>query len=84
MTELNVCIGSSCHVRGAHNVIQSFQHLIEEHRLFDAIEMKASHCLKKCSKVGVSVTLNGVKYNIPESAAKDFFLQTVLPAARRE
>ena len=31
MIELNVCIGSSCHVNGAHTVATSFQHLIEEY-----------------------------------------------------
>ena len=28
--KLNVCIGSSCHLKGSYNVIQVFQKMIEE------------------------------------------------------
>lgn len=52
MTELVVCIGSSCHVRGAYNVLQTFQHLIEEHNLHGRIELKAAFCMKECYRQG--------------------------------
>ncbi|MGN0592047.1 MAG: (2Fe-2S) ferredoxin domain-containing protein, partial [Ruminococcus sp.] len=35
MVELNVCIGSSCHLKGSYNIIHTFQHLIEEKGLHD-------------------------------------------------
>ncbi len=82
MTELSVCIGSACHVKGAHNVVQTFRHMIEEYNLGDKIEFKATFCMRMCSKSGVSVMLNGVEYNIPAETARDFFRDTVLPAIK--
>lgn len=82
MTELSVCIGSACHVRGAQNVVQTFQHLIEQYGLGDKIELKANFCVRMCSKSGVSVTLNGEKTNIPAETAREFFEKNVLPMVK--
>lgn len=82
MTELSVCIGSACHVNGAHNVIQTFQHLIEENGLNDKIDFKAAFCMRMCGKSGVSVILNGEKFHIQAESARDFFRDKVLPATK--
>lgn len=82
MTELSVCVGSACHVKGAQNVVSSFRHLIEEYGLGDKIEFKATFCMKLCRKSGVSVVLDGREYNIPPETARDFFRETVVPAVK--
>lgn len=79
MIELSVCIGSACHINGAHNVTATFQHLIEKHALHDKINFGASFCMQKCSKQGVSVMLNGEKFNITAESARTFFKEKVLP-----
>lgn len=79
MVELNVCIGSACHLNGAHNVVTTFQHLIEEYNLHDTITLKASFCMKTCSGGGVSVTLNGQPEKIGADDARRFFKEKVLP-----
>ena len=40
--KLNVCIGSSCHLKGSYNVIQVFQKMIEENSLHDKVEFSAT------------------------------------------
>ncbi|MEZ4358505.1 MAG: (2Fe-2S) ferredoxin domain-containing protein [Eubacteriales bacterium] len=80
MTELRICIGSSCHLKGSYNVLQTFRHLIEEEKLYDKIELKATFCMKECHRPGVSVTLNGENYSIPAESAREFFKTKVLPA----
>ncbi len=79
MTELSVCIGSACHLNGAHNVIQTFQHMIEELGLNDKIDFKATFCMRKCGNKGVSVTLNGVVTRITAEEAREFFREKVVP-----
>ncbi|MFV0350751.1 MAG: (2Fe-2S) ferredoxin domain-containing protein [Oscillospiraceae bacterium] len=79
MIEVNVCIGSACHLRGAYNVIQVFQQMIEEKQLHEKVELKGSFCMRQCQKEGVSVTMGGNSYTIKPESAKDFFTQTVLP-----
>ena len=82
MTELNVCIGSACHVNGAHNVIQQFQHLIEANELGGKIDFKASFCMRNCGKTGVSVRVDGKEYRISPDNARSFFRETVMPLVK--
>jgi len=78
MTILSVCIGSSCHINGSYNVIQTFQQLIEENHLHEKIDFKAEFCSKMCNQEGVSVNFNGETFNITPENAYKFFDQTVL------
>lgn len=79
MVELNVCIGSACHVNGANNVIITFQHLIERQGLHDKVALSGAFCMRQCVGNGVSVTLNGEKYRIMAAEARSFFKEKVLP-----
>lgn len=81
MVELNVCIGSSCHLKGSYNVIQVFQQLVENMKLHDQVEMKAQFCMKQCQK-GVSVAIGDEIYSVSPNNAKSFFETTVLPLTK--
>ena len=72
MVELRVCIGSSCHLNGAHNIIATFQHLIEENNLYDKVKFEASFCMHQCAKCGVSVSVNGETYRVEAEKARTF------------
>lgn len=78
MLELNVCVGSSCHLKGSYNVIQVFQQLVEEQSLHDQIEMKAQFCVKQCQK-GVSVSIGEDVFSITPETAREFFKDSILP-----
>jgi NADH:ubiquinone oxidoreductase subunit E len=73
MLELCVCIGSSCHIKGAYNVIQTFQQMIEEKDLHEKIRFKSSFCMKQCNKPGVGVSVGDERYHIPAEKAQEFF-----------
>lgn len=79
MMELNVCIGSSCHIKGSYNVVQTLQQLIEEQRLHDKINIRATFCMKQCQNDGVGVIIGDKHYNLKSSDVKKFFRETVLP-----
>lgn len=78
MIELRVCIGSSCHLKGSYNVIQTFMQLIEDHDLHDKIDFKSTFCMKRCAHTGVGLTLNDEAYHIPPESAREFFLTKVM------
>ncbi len=78
MINVSVCIGSSCHLRGSYNVIQTFQHLIEENNLFDKINFKGDFCMKQCDQNGVTVIVDGKKYMIDPDRASEFFRTIVM------
>jgi len=79
MIDLQVCIGSACHLRGSCNVIQVFQQMIEEQSLHDRIDFRSSFCMKQCVKRGVTVSVNGRTENIMPENARAFFQMSVLP-----
>lgn len=83
MVNLNVCIGSACHIKGSYNMISTFQQLIEEYDLHDRIELKGVFCMGNCGQEGVSVR---VGENAPElvtaQQARTFFKEKVMPLAK--
>lgn len=78
MVEINVCIGTSCHLNGSYNVVQTFQQMIEEYSLHEDIEFKANFCMKECMNKGVSVSVDGTTYRISPESAREFFRNQVL------
>lgn len=82
MVELNVCIGTACHLRGAYNVLQTFQQQMEQLQLHDKIDFKTSFCMRMCQQEGVAVSVNGQAYSIPADSAREFFRTTVLPLTK--
>ena len=80
MLEVSVCIGSSCHLKGAYNIIQVFQQEIEENALHDKIDFKASFCMKQCQNKGVAVSVNDELYDLPPETARSFFKDVIITA----
>lgn len=81
MIEISVCIGSSCHLKGSYNVIQSIQQMVEENGLHDKIDMKAQFCMKQCQN-GVAVLVDGELHSVSPETAREFFRLAVMPKAQ--
>lgn len=78
MIEINVCIGTSCHLNGSYNVIQTFRQQLEERSLHNKINLKSAFCMKECQNKGVSVNVDGECYQINPMEAVEFFQSTIL------
>lgn len=50
MINITVCVGSSCFKRGAGEVVDAFQRLIESNRLEAQVELKGSFCMDRCTE----------------------------------
>lgn len=83
MLELNVCIGSSCHLKGSYDVLQVFQKMIEERGLQEKVEMKGRFCMGKCQE-GVSVSLDNKYYSVLPETAYEFFMGAIVMRIQRE
>lgn len=55
---VSVCIGSSCHLKGSYDIINTFKELIEKNHLEDKVELAAAFCLGKCMD-GVTIKVDG-------------------------
>lgn len=56
MLNIQVCVGSSCFIRGSYDVVKVIQDYINQHNLVATVELKGSFCLEKCNQ-GVTVTI---------------------------
>jgi NADH:ubiquinone oxidoreductase subunit E len=45
--KVTICVGSSCHVKGARDVIERFQALLAEAPEAD-VELEGSFCMERC------------------------------------
>ena len=50
MVTVTVCVGSSCHIKGAREVIVRFSDLVQRHGLEEQVELKGSFCMERCGE----------------------------------
>lgn len=75
--KVTVCIGSSCHIKGARQVVEELQRLIREHALGDTVELAGMFCMGKCQQ-GVCVTVDDRFCSVSPNAVEEFFTENIL------
>lgn len=75
--KITVCIGSSCHIKGSRQVVESLQYLISKHNLGDVVDLVGTFCMGKCQQ-GVCVKVNEEFYSVSLDTVNDFFEKEVL------
>ena len=75
--KVTVCIGSSCHIKGSRQVVESLQSYISEAGLGDKVELGGTFCMGKCQQ-GVCVTVDDEFFSVSPETVKDFFNENVL------
>jgi NADH:ubiquinone oxidoreductase subunit E len=58
MVIIEICIGSSCYVRGANNVVEHVNAWIEQFQWEEKVKVKGAFCMGLCSQ-GLGVKING-------------------------
>jgi len=56
--EVEICVGSSCHLKGSYQVVEVMEKYINDNDLSDEIQLKGSFCLGHCT-TGVSGRIDG-------------------------
>jgi len=57
MIAVTVCVGSSCHVKGAREMIACFNDFLAKKGLEDKVELKGAFCMEHCGE-----GINSVSY----------------------
>ena len=80
MITVTVCVGSSCHIRGAYDIIKKFDQIIRERKLQDDVFLKGSFCMEHCTE-GVNMKIDDELHSVKNlDAAVELFHQEVLDA----
>ena len=82
---IQVCVGSSCHLKGSADIIELLQKSIEEHSLDNEITLAGSFCIGKCNRIGVTVQVDDeIHTGITRENYREFFEKNVLTPIKGE
>lgn len=76
---IQICVGSSCHLKGSERLVELFQEAIEKNNLQGEITLAGSFCTGRCNREGVTVTVDDDVYTgvTPENFST-FFQDKIL------
>lgn len=78
MKTVTVCVGSACHMKGLHHVIDELDELIRRYGLEDEVELKASFCMDQCTgNIGARVDERQI-YDLRKDNVEEVFRREVL------
>ena len=85
MLFVQICVGSSCHLKGSQEIVELFQAAIEEHKIDDEVVLSGSFCIGRCNRVGVTVQVNDdVHVGITRENFREFFNKNILEVIKNE
>ncbi len=84
MTFVNVCVGSSCHLKGSEKIVELLQKAVAEHHLQDDVILSGSFCSNKCNRVGVTIQVGDELFTgITPEGFQSFFEQNILSREKK-
>jgi NADH:ubiquinone oxidoreductase subunit E len=85
MVIVQVCVGSSCHLKGSAEIVELLERAVEEHGIHDEVVLTGSFCIGKCNRVGVTVQVNDdVHVGITVENFSDFFRNNILSLVKAD
>ena len=85
MLFVQICVGSSCHLKGSETIVELFESAIAEHHLEEEIVLSGSFCIGKCSRVGVTVQVeDDIHVGITTENFREFFKKNILDIIESE
>ena len=80
---IQICVGSSCHIKGSQEIVELLQAAVAEHHLENEVTLAGSFCIGKCNRIGVTVQVDDeVHTGVTKEDFKEFFQKNVLAKLR--
>ena len=85
MLFVQICVGSSCHLKGSAEIVELFQNAIAQYHLEDEVVLSGTFCIGQCNRVGVTIQVNDdVHVGITQENFREFFQKNVLDVIENE
>lgn len=76
---IQICVGSSCHIKGSEELVELFREAIEKYKLDAEITLAGSFCTGRCNRTGVTVQFDDeIVTGVTKDSFKDVFSKYVL------
>lgn len=85
MIIVQVCVGSSCHLKGSYDIVELLEKAVLEHNIDDEVVLSGSFCIGKCNRIGVTVQVNDdIHVGVTKDNFKEFFKKNILDVIENE
>ena len=85
MITIQICIGSSCHLKGAPEIVRLLQKYIKDHACEDRIALTGTLCAGRCNRDGVTVTVGDDVYTgVTPEGFDAFWNDKIVPAMKAD
>ncbi len=82
---IQICVGSSCHLKGSPEIVDLLTKAVEYHHLENEIALVGSFCIGRCNRYGVTVQVDDeIHVGITRENFKEFFNEKVLAVIEKE
>lgn len=82
---IQICVGSSCHLKGSQDVVELFRAAIEQNKICADITLAGSFCTGMCNRDGVTVMVDDHAYTgITKENFQEFFGEKILGKIEQE
>ena len=76
---VQVCVGSSCHLKGSAQIVELLQKAVAENNLDGEVTLAGSFCTGKCNRVGVTIQVDDdIHTGITVENFREFFSENIL------
>ena len=85
MLVVQICVGSSCHLKGSQQIVEFMQKAVEAYNLDGDVVLVGSFCVGKCNREGVTVQINDdIHVGVTPQNFKEFFTKNILDVIKSE
>ena len=85
MLVVQICVGSSCHLKGSEQIVELLKKAVQEHNLDGEVVLMGNFCIGQCNRQGVTVQVNDdVHAGITPENFRDFFQTHILDVIEQE
>ena len=79
MIFVQICVGSSCYLKGSQEIVELFQQAVEQYGLEDRVVLSGSFCMEKCNREGVSIQVDDeIHTGVTPGNFREFFKTNIL------
>lgn len=76
---IQICVGSSCHLKGSHELVNLFQNEIEKRALGSKVTLAGCFCTGRCNREGVTIVVDDAVYTgVTPDKFNEFFEENVM------
>lgn len=79
MVQISVCVGSACHLRGSHAILNAFHCLLDKYKVRGKVaDIEGCFCQGHCTESVVIKINDEVITNVSVEQVHDIFIEKVL------